>query len=190
MNAKVSESAASSTLTGQEISKAREYLTLTRNTVIESVSNLSNSQWHFKPDAEAWSIAEILEHLAIVESGVHNRIHQMPDASLSEESRSNSQIEETIIRDVPRRTTKHKAPPPICPTGQWDPSETLAHFLERRNRTIDLLVEAPCLRGRVVAHPVAGNWDGYQWILAVGAHSARHIEQIGEVKASPAFPSA
>jgi hypothetical protein len=30
--------------------------------------------------------------------------------------------------------------------------------------------------------------DGYQWILAVAAHSARHTQQILEVKADPKFP--
>jgi hypothetical protein len=35
---------------------------------------------------------------------------------------------------------------------------------------------------------VFGPLDGYDWILAVAAHTARHTQQILEVKADPGFP--
>lgn len=54
---------------------------------------------------------------------------------------------------------------------------------------MQLLVEAPALRGHVIPHPFLGPWDGYQWILAAGAHGARHTAQIEEVKASAGFPA-
>jgi hypothetical protein len=57
-------------------------------------------------------------------------------------------------------------------------------------RTAELLSVARNLRGHVLPHPVFGPWDGYQWILAAGCHSARHTGQILEVKADPNFPPA
>jgi hypothetical protein len=35
---------------------------------------------------------------------------------------------------------------------------------------------------------VFGTWDGYQWLVLISAHSARHTLHIEEVKADPNFP--
>jgi len=37
-------------------------------------------------------------------------------------------------------------------------------------------------------HPAFGVLDGYQWLLLLSSHSARHTEQIEEVKADRNFP--
>ena len=41
---------------------------------------------------------------------------------------------------------------------------------------------------RVLPHPIFGSWDGYQWILATAAHTARHLRQIREIQSAEAFP--
>jgi hypothetical protein len=43
------------------------------------------------------------------------------------------------------------------------------------------------LRGRPLA---GGNQDLYQWFLMISTHSQRHIMQIREIKAHPAYPKA
>ena len=180
----------SSLLSSQEVSKATDYLVFTRDNLLSVLSDLSDSQWRFRPDPDAWSIADVLEHLALIESRVHGIVAQMPNAPAVEPDRIDSQVEATILAAVPNRSNKFKAPPFICPSQQCSPEESLARFLERRARTIDLLVEAPALRGHVIPHPILGPWDGYQWILAVSAHCARHTEQMLELKACREFPGA
>jgi hypothetical protein len=46
------------------------------------------------------------------------------------------------------------------------------------------------LRDHFFDHPAFGplDLDGYQWLLLISGHSARHTAQIGEVKADPNFP--
>ena len=44
------------------------------------------------------------------------------------------------------------------------------------------------LRDHFFDHPVLGPMDGYQWLLLIATHSARHTAQIEEVKADPNFP--
>lgn len=44
------------------------------------------------------------------------------------------------------------------------------------------------LRDRFFDHPVLGPMEGYQWLLLIATHSARHTAQIEEVKADPNFP--
>jgi len=41
----------------------------------------------------------------------------------------------------------------------------------------------------VFDHPALGPLDGYEWVLAVAAHTERHTKQILEVKADANFPA-
>ncbi len=190
MNTMSSAVSPSSLLSSHELSSATQYLNSTRDSLLECLSGLSDPQWHFKPSPDRWSIAEILEHIVIVEDRLQGIVGRMQDAPLSEPDRINSEVEEIILTQVPERSTKFQAPPHVCPSHQWSPAETVARFVEGRTRTLQLLAEAPFLRGRVIPHPFLGPWDGYQWILAVGAHGARHTNQMLEVKACPGFPEA
>lgn len=188
MSTTPSQIAPSSLLSPDELSKATQYLVVTRDGLVETVHGLTDSQWNFKPEPGDWSIAEILEHVVLVEKRVHGIVGRMPDAPRAEHGRMNSEIEAIILAEVPDRSTKVKAPPQVCPPHECTPEEALARFLEGRTRTLELLVEAPAIRGHVFPHPILGPWDGYQWILAAGAHGARHTNQILELKACSGFP--
>jgi hypothetical protein len=188
MNAISSETSPSSLLSMDEISKANQYLNSTRDDLLHAVNCLDDAQWNFKPAPDRWSIAETLEHVVMVENAVHGIVGRMADSPAGEPGRIHSQIDDVVLTEVPRRSPKFQAPPQIAPTLQWSPAETLQRFEEGRTRTLHLLAHAPFLRGRVVPHPILGPWDGYQWILAAGAHCARHTDQILEVKSSAGFP--
>jgi hypothetical protein len=174
-------------LTADEIAKASRHLSVTRDLLVESVTGLSASQWSFRPHYDSWSTAEILEHLVLIEGRVHAIIGNMSSAPEAELTGKQIEMDEVILNEVPKRTTKVKAPEPICPEGRWSGDEALQYFLTTRERTMQLLA-APLLRGRVRPHPLFGAWDGYQWLLATGSHTARHIDQIHEIKADIHFP--
>jgi DinB superfamily len=174
-------------LTPEQIQRASRYLSLTRVAFVESTVGLSPLQWEFKPGTDRWSIAEIVEHVALIEDRVHAIIEKMKDAPEAASESDWIQIDDLILKEVPKRTRRVKAPESVCPTHRWSGAEALQHFTGSRQKTIQLVL-GPSLRGHVVPHPVYGPWDGYQWLLAAGAHSARHTEQIVEVKSDTNFP--
>lgn len=98
-----------------------------------------------------------------------------------------AEVDAFVLREVRNRSKKFQAPPICCPTQHWSAAEGLEHFCQHRAVSLELLSNSS-LRGHVVPHPVLGPWGGYQWLLAAGAHSARHTEQIREVKSSAGFP--
>lgn len=177
-----------SSLTPEELATATEYLISTRDEFLASMGGLSEAQWNFKPDPESWSIAEILEHVTIVEERVHGIVGRMPEAPAAEPDRIASQIDEEVRSRVLDRSIKREAPPHVRPCGQGH-ADALARFKINRGRSIELLSEGPCLRGHVLPHPILGPWDGYQWILGAAAHSMRHADQIREVKSCPGYPN-
>ena len=60
--------AAGQDLSSSDREKGLRYLAETRNGVVEATKGLSDAQWKFKPGPDRWSIAEIVEHLALVEN--------------------------------------------------------------------------------------------------------------------------
>jgi hypothetical protein len=171
-----------------ELSRADEFLQSTRDNLLQAVTGLDTQQWHFKPAPDCWSIAENLEHLVLIEYAVQGILGGMPHSPAAEPDRMTSQIDEMIINSVPKRSRMITAPEALQPASRWSPEETLLKFLAARTRTLELLHAGSALRGHVRPHPLLGTWDGYQWILAVVGHSARHTTQIEEVKASEGFP--
>jgi uncharacterized damage-inducible protein DinB len=174
--------------TTEQIATASRYLLETRDALAESTRGLSASQWDFQPAPDCWSIAGIVEHVVVVEKRIRTVVGNMSDASEAS-GPDQVQVDDFILARVAQRTTKVKAPPQVNPAQRWTGAEAREHFLEGREQTIQLLSAHP-LRGRVYPHPLFGPWDGYQWLLAAAAHSARHTSQIGEVKGSPDFPGA
>jgi uncharacterized protein YndB with AHSA1/START domain len=182
-------SAASSRPSAEESAKAEQYLIATRDELLHAVSDLSNTQWRFKPAPDCWSIGENVEHIVIVENRVHGIVDGLRDSQATEPGLIEKQIDEAVLAQIRQRAIKWQAPERIRPTGQWNRAEALEQFAVSRSRTFHLLAQAPALRGQVVPHPVLGPMDGYQWILAAAAHSARHTDQIAEVKAGDGFPA-
>src|SRR5262249_22301914 len=47
--------------------RAVQYLETTKKGVLEATKGLSEAQWNFKPAADKWSIAQVMEHIAAAE---------------------------------------------------------------------------------------------------------------------------
>ena len=187
MHSTLSTITADTGLTPDEITRASRHLSVTRGFLLESISGLSGPQWDFKSAEDLWSIAENLEHIVLIECAVHGIIERLSNGPEAPGPDSRNEMDELILREVPKRSHKLKAPPTAVPTGRWSGAEGLQRFLDCRGKTEQLLVTRR-LRGPVHPHPLFGPWDGYQWLLAVGSHGARHTAQIREVKDHPNFP--
>ena len=176
-------------LTTEEITTASRHLSVTRGFLLESVAGLSPAQWDFKPSNDAWSAAENLEHIVLIETRIHAIIEGMNESSAPPPKGDRREMDEFILNQIPKRLQKVKASDGVRPTGRWSGPEALQQFMQCREQSIRLLVTRQ-LRAHTFPHPLLGPWDGYQWLLAAGSHGARHTEQIREVKADGNFPQA
>jgi hypothetical protein len=172
------------TITTEEKSQLANSLAATRDRLLQTVNRLTEQQVAAKPGPECWSIADILEHLATFETTVHGLIEQMPNLPALGSEHARYEIDEFIAATVADRTKKLVTPPQGIPTQRWTPAVTLQRFLEARTRTLELLDTNCVLRGRGIPNPLyeRGPWDGYEWLLALAVHTARHTEQAEEVK--------
>jgi hypothetical protein len=184
-----SAAAGAASLTEAEKREGLAQLERTRAGVVEATKGLSEAQWKFKPGPDRWSVAEVLEHIALSEDMLfENTSKQVMTAPAGAPDRDHKAGDSFVLKVIPDRSQKAQAPDPLVPTGRWSPQEALDHFLKSRARTVGFLKSTPDLREHVVDSPIGQPLDAYQWLLFTSAHSERHTKQILEVKADPNFP--
>lgn len=177
-------------LTNTERASLRKHLEATRQAFLDSIASVSDAQWTFKAAPGRWSIAEIAEHIAISESTIleliTGKILKVPLAPGGGERLSDDQL----LKGLLDRTNRFQAPEMLRPTGRWTTREALTKdFLAAREKTLAYVATtADDLHGHGVPHPVFLMLDGYQWLLLLSGHSARHTAQIEEVKGSTGYP--
>ena len=188
--------AAEPALTAAERDQARLFIEQARNAVIGTIKGVSEKQANFKPGPDIWSIAEILEHVVIVQERVLGPIwEQLAAAPAGPADRPYTLVDAIVINQFPARLLKFQGPPAIHPKGGL-PLSAGADRLEANIRRLLDNLEAPELRLHVIeALPLKAITNGehqvldaYQWILAAAAHTERHAKQILDVKANPNFP--
>lgn len=183
---------AAATLTPQEREAALKQFETTRGNFLKSIAGLSQQQWTFKPAPDRWSVAEVAEHIAISESTLLGLVQkQVMQSPATPEKRDQVKgKDEIILEKVPDRSRKVQAPEFLRPTGRWATEADLTKaFEDSRAATMEYVrTTQDDLRDHFFDHPLLGTMDGYQWLLLISAHSARHTAQIEEVKADPNFP--
>jgi hypothetical protein len=177
-------------LTKEDRAKGLAYLEKTRAAVLAATKGLSEAQWKYKPAPERWSVAETFEHIASAEDFLRAMV---VDKAMKGPARAEGEdvkaIDEFVLKAIPDRTKKAKAPEPLIPTNRYGSvADTRKHFETSRAETIALMKKTPDLREHVIDSPLGKKLDPYQWLIFIAAHSERHTKQIEEVKADPGFP--
>jgi uncharacterized damage-inducible protein DinB len=189
--AQTASSTVSTTLTPQEREFALKQFETTRDNFLKSIAGLSQKQWTFKPAPDRWSVAEVAEHITVSETTIFGLVPKLMQGPADPQKRDLVKgKDELIIEKVPDRTHKVQAPEILRPTGRFATEADLTKaFEEARKSNMDYIrTTNDDLRDHFFDHPMLGTLDGYQWLLLISAHSARHTAQIEEVKADPNFP--
>ena len=153
-----------------------------------AVDSIPRERREVKPSPDRWSVAEVLEHLSIVETRIERvfskRLAEARGVGLGRE-RETSPVVATIDMDrVLDRTRRITAAEAAIPTGKLDADAAWAAAERARNTLCDAVRDADGLAlGEVIhPHPVLGPINLYQWIAFVGGHEARHAAQVIELR--------
>jgi uncharacterized damage-inducible protein DinB len=159
----------------------------TREKLLRAVEGLDEGQHGFRPSPERWSIAEIVEHLSMVEGQVARLFGMLiKKAESGGHARAEGSlfVPVTIAEQVEQvREKKLTAPEAARPAGL-----SLAAALEALRASRDALrsmqPRLESLEGASVIfpHPAFGPINIYQWLAFVGAHEQRHLAQIEALK--------
>ncbi|MDQ3917032.1 MAG: DinB family protein [Acidobacteriota bacterium] len=159
----------------------------TRARLFQSVEGLSDAQQGFRPAPDRWSVAEVLEHLSIIERRVTKLV-----AALLDKAESAGQARAAAGRFAPvsiaefveqTRAQKLVAPENARPAGALA-ADSLSALRDSRAALHSLrprVEQTDCTSARF-PHPAWGPLNLYQWLLFLGAHEARHLAQIEALK--------
>jgi DinB superfamily len=155
-----------------------------RRRIVEQVASLNEAQQSFRPAADAWSVAEIVEHLAIIEGNMVRLV-----SKLLAKIESETGVDSTTPHPMPPfslddyeaqiRDEKLIAPEAIQPRGAAL-ADSLARLNESRAALNALRPRIECTDGTRAQypHPFFGPLNLYQWLAFIGMHEARHLGQL------------
>jgi uncharacterized damage-inducible protein DinB len=172
-----------------ERDRAMSELHATRKRFLDSIAGLSQAQWNFKPAPEVWSIAQIADHLVVSEGELFDRIQKTILTSPAKRD-AKKVTDEQVLKVMPDRSQKRKAPDFLAPAGKWATRDAAAsEFTRLRDAHIAYADQTQDdLRAHFGEHRAVGELDAYQWLLVISAHTERHVLQIEEVKANGKYP--
>ncbi len=169
---------------------ALKYLNDTKEDYVKQLTGLSDAQLNFRAGEGSWTIAEIGEHIIVVEQALFGMM-TAPNAAKTFTCEAVPRIaDQALILAITNRGTKFTAPEQVRPNGRWKTKEDMiANFEKTRAVTIDHIKNNKAdLRNTFVQSPM-GTIDSLQGILFISGHGDRHLAQLKEVKADTKYPA-
>ena len=163
-----------------------------RAELTRAVNEVPTSARNRRPSEDRWSVAEVLEHLALVEDNIVLRVSRLVAEQrangLAAERDSTSVAQTFDLAFMLDRSKKRVAREAMQPRTGIDATAAWTHLERARQVTQETLRELDGVSlGSVSApHPALGPLNGYQWFLFLAAHEGRHTAQIREIMASTA----
>jgi hypothetical protein len=148
--------------------------------LIATVTPIAAEDFSRRPSAEQWSVAEIVQHLWLVEERVIKDLQR----ALAQEPQRVGLLRRLIPTSiVASRLVRVKAPSAVNPLAVLDKDTAIENFQQARNILRELCATHGGKRFRQILfnHPFLGKIDGVATVSFVGYHERRHHKQIREV---------
>ena len=163
-----------------------ELLERSRRELEELVAATPDELWALKPAPERWSVAEIVEHLSLVEP----MLFGMAQQALAQPADPNwalvagQMTTEQQLGFLANRGQKFQAPEPAQPKGGLTRAEALSRFAGARQVSAEYVRRtADSVDEHVAALPI-GRMTVHQLLTMIGGHNLRHNAQITETLAA------
>jgi uncharacterized damage-inducible protein DinB len=157
-----------------------------------AVSNLTEAQANFRPDENQWTIAEIVEHISIVNDSflrlTHKLLKEAESAAMPPKTDLN--LGHTSLDENGAQRGAFQAPERVRPQGGVSVADSLAKMRASLAGIAEIQsrLEAVDLSEQMFPHPALGQLNAYQWMVLLGEHEDRHRGQIERLKAAAGFP--
>jgi uncharacterized damage-inducible protein DinB len=164
-----------------------DYAEVQRATLLAAVEAIPEERRGERVNPDCWSVAEVLEHLHRVESGIARLLTRSVEraraAGLEPENEVSSLLASLDSLRLTDRSRRSIAPEPVMPRGELTAAQGMAALSESRTALVSALEQADGLAlGRITrTHPLLGPLNLYQWVLFVGQHEARHAGQLQDI---------
>ena len=162
--------------------------------LIQTIADLNESQIHFKPDSNKWSISEVLEHLGVYEELLYWDLSNNQYTPERPDLVDSVKGIDSVMLAYATDPNKGQAPFVAQPIGRFQYKQELINYFNRyRDEVIKLIKETETdFRLHFIFRPVDwGVWhrrDLHQYTLLWIAHTERHLNQIQKNISHVNFP--
>lgn len=175
-------------MTFNNVAQIFETIDKTRERIYNRVEGLSEEESRRRPQPDAWSVAEIIEHLTKIEG----RLLQMMTMMLTKAEAAGARSSDGQVEIKPftmeklieaGRNEKFTAPEPLRPGGEASLADSLETLRRSRAELHNLRprIEMTNLSGATYPHPIGTALNFYEWLAFIGLHEGRHLLQIERV---------
>lgn len=155
-------------------------LDVTHNKLIASINVLDEESFCRRVSPEAWSVAEVVHHLCLVEERVVKDLRK----ALSKPPRNLPLLRRLIpTAIVAYRLIRVKAPQAVTPTDTPPRVEVIESYNAARSALKEICLNEgrERLSRAIFKHPFLGEISGIATVSFVGYHEQRHHKQIREI---------
>jgi DinB superfamily len=111
-------------LAAADKAKGLEYLEKTKKDLVEATKGLSEAQWNYKPAPDRWSVAQVMEHIALGEDGFQMMLNSQVMKGPAAPDRDLKKTDDAVIAMIPDRSHKAQAPEFLVPKNTFGSGET------------------------------------------------------------------
>ncbi|MCZ8522244.1 MULTISPECIES: DinB family protein [Paenibacillus] len=150
-----------------------------RSNLWAALEELSDEQLNTRVEEGRWTIAQVLEHLYLIEKSL---TRAMAKTLREGEVRP---VETKPFFQTLDRSRLFPAPPYLVPAEGYYTKEELRGKLDASRQDLEQLlagISDEVLAQKSFPHPVFGLMDLRQWLTFIGVHEQRHWGQIEELK--------
>ena len=148
-----------------------------------TLANLTDEQGSSLPDGEKWTVAQVVEHVSMVENGMSRICSKLLSSAKADGQLSDGTVRISdgfVEKSAEVATMRLEAPEIVLPSHGKTIAESLAAMDDNRNKLNELrpLFEEYDCNTQKFPHPFFGDLSAGEWLLLLGGHAARHLKQI------------
>ncbi|MDQ2931164.1 MAG: DinB family protein [Gemmatimonadota bacterium] len=171
------------------IQEVLDYLEVHRRQLLDTIASVPAKIRETRPGEGQWSVAEVVEHLALIESRVAGlltmKVSEARANGVGADAETSSVVASFKNPDsVIDRTNKIVAPTATQPSGSLDTDAGTQALEKSRAAMVGALHNANgvSLEHLMQPHPILGAMNMYHWMVATALHDDRHALQIREIR--------
>lgn len=155
----------------------------------QSFASLSDEQLNARPEGEEWSVAQIVEHVAVVNGGALRICAKLLGKGEAAGKANDGSVfisPEFIEAGSGAVGQKLEAPEMVRPINNLPIADSIAKLDELQGQYADLKAKFASIDGvdAKFPHPYFGDLSAQEWLVLSGAHEIRHLKQIRRVLAA------
>ena len=153
----------------------------------QSIAALTDEQLNAKPEDDGWSVAQIVEHVAIVNGGALRICAKLLGKGEAAGKTSDGSVTlSSAFLSAGSDGQKLEAPEMVRPINNVPIADSIAKLDEQQAQYAELKGKFETVDGvdAKFPHPYFGDLSAQEWLVLSGAHEIRHLKQIRRVLAA------